>query len=1063
MNADGVLQPPSEEALPWMPRTWLEPVATSDVVLGNVNALEAYLTTHLLTLPEDTGEAWKALLLYAQKMLGYVSKDTWRAALEDLDYKLLDDAFIVQEGEVKSFGRNISLVYEQLAKRRELPGLVQTYTRAAPTEPEPHLKPEAWREPAKRHLGSFGNKTALSPSQRESLLHALQMRYAEVLAVSGPPGTGKTTLIQSVVASAWVAAALEERAAPVIVVTSTNNQAVTNVLDSFAKARQVKRWLPEPVTGFGLYLINQGNKQKDALRRGIPVVDKKGKGFPQSLEHAGFFHPAKAHFLSECSHFFGKEVRTLSQATDLLHAQLKSLADRLNNGVDCAYTLANLRARVKDYGEGAGKDDLSELVREAHAAFEQRQAEVERLEGVKTRWIQYVANESIFYSLFPVNLLLREKRMRKRQLFWRTHLLERSESDDPSADLEKMLVQIRAEALKAQQQLEEAERLLSALRRAEQNWRAWCDEVGANIDVGSDVNLDIAQLYMLETTDGKTNGACLHNWLDTRLRFDLFNLATHLFESRWLREVEESDLLEPDHKPSRARGAQEEKWRRYAMLTPCFVTTIYTGPGFFDYYTGEARALFNFIDLLIVDEAGQVAPEVSGGMMALAKKALIIGDSKQLEPVWSIEEKVDRANLKRHCLADNDERFEALKKAGFLASSGSVMQLAQCTSKYQEHSVITRERGMFLAEHYRCAPKIIAYCDELAYAGKLRPKRDVKLHPWTHLGYVHVKGESLQTAGRSRYNKREAKTLVTWLSENRDALLAHYQKNNLSDVVSVITPFKAQARTIIEALAENGLALEKVGTVHTLQGAERPFVLFSPVYTSRFEGTPFFDRGVNMLNVAVSRAQDSFFVFGDMDIFDPALQSPSGFLARHLFADRAHEISKATLPERTSAEVAETVTPVRDLETHRAVLSKALKQVEKALVIVSPFLGQSAVDADAICVKLSAAKARGAEVTIYVDDGFTENLEKGSAKRAAAVLQRSGATLKVCHNIHSKIICIDERVFVEGSFNWLSASRQEKYARYDYSLIYVGASVAQFIKETLQDLEQRVVKVLRSR
>ena len=237
---------------------------------------------------------------------------------------------------------------------------------------------------------------------------------------------------------------------------------------------------------------------------------------------------------------------------------------------------------------------------------------------------------------------------------------------------------------------------------------------------------------------------------------------------------------------------------------------------------------------------------------------------------------------------------------------------------------------------------------------------------------------------------------------------------------------------------------------------KRDFVLFSPVYTSRFSGTPFFDRGVNMLNVAVSRARDSFFVFGDMDVFDPASLNPSGYLARHLFADRLHEIS-IELPKRPAAQE---VMSKKTLGEHRAMLRRALKVVEDHLVIVSPFLSQHAVRDDKICPLISKARQRGANVTIYFDDGFTERLEQEGAKRAADALQRSGATLKMCHNIHSKIICLDRRAFIEGSFNWLSAPRRGKYVRYDYSLIYTGASVETFIEEALQDLEQRVIKTL---
>ena len=54
----------------------------------------------------------------------------------------------------------------------------------------------------------------------------------------------------------------------------------------------------------------------------------------------------------------------------------------------------------------------------------------------------------------------------------------------------------------------------------------------------------------------------------------------------------------------------------------------------------------------------------------------------------------------------------------------------------------------------------------------------------------------------------------------------------------------------------------KLGTVHRLQGAERPLVLFSATNTPDDGGHPFMDSNRDMLNVAVSRAQDHFILFG---------------------------------------------------------------------------------------------------------------------------------------------------------------------------------------------------------
>jgi hypothetical protein len=81
-----------------------------------------------------------------------------------------------------------------------------------------------------------------------------------------------------------------------------------------------------------------------------------------------------------------------------------------------------------------------------------------------------------------------------------------------------------------------------------------------------------------------------------------------------------------------------------------------------------------------------------------------------------------------------------------------------------------------------------------------------------------------------------------------------------------------------------------------------------------------------------------------------------------------------------------------------------------------------------------------------------------SAAQAADLLRRSGAEVRVCHNVHSKIICIDDKVFIEGSFNWLSAERViQAYARYETSTIHQGETAAQFIAETLEDIQARAL------
>jgi superfamily I DNA and/or RNA helicase len=213
---------------------------------------------------------------------------------------------------------------------------------------------------------------------------------------------------------------------------------------------------------------------------------------------------------------------------------------------------------------------------------------------------------------------------------------------------------------------------------------------------------------------------------------------------------------------------------------------------------------------------------------------------------------------------------------------------------------------MFLSEHRRCVPEIIGYCNDLAYHGRLEPKRPSEPgYPLPRMGYVHVQGQS-QRVGGSRRNPTEAEMIAAWIAERRVFLeaLPHDSKGHskppIEDIVAVVTPFSAQARLIGRELGKRGINRLTVGTIHALQGGERDVVLFSSVYTCDDRGSEFFfDRDKTMLNVTVSCARDSFIVFGDMAIFDPGVPTrPSGLLARYLFADEANEIVDIRPPRR---------------------------------------------------------------------------------------------------------------------------------------------------------------------
>ena len=67
-------------------------------------------------------------------------------------------------------------------------------------------------------------------------------------------------------------------------------------------------------------------------------------------------------------------------------------------------------------------------------------------------------------------------------------------------------------------------------------------------------------------------------------------------------------------------------YQRLAMVAPCMVMTCYMLPKQFWAYDGNEKQnyyMYNYADLLIVDEAGQISPEIGMPAFAFAKKAIV--------------------------------------------------------------------------------------------------------------------------------------------------------------------------------------------------------------------------------------------------------------------------------------------------------------------------------------------------------------------------------------------------------------------------------------------------------
>ena len=80
-----------------------------------------------------------------------------------------------------------------------------------------------------------------------------------------------------------------------------------------------------------------------------------------------------------------------------------------------------------------------------------------------------------------------------------------------------------------------------------------------------------------------------------------------------------------------------------------------------------------------------------------------------------------------------------------------------------------------------------------------------------------------------------------------------------------------------------------------------------------------------------------------------------------------------------------------------------------------------------------------------------------------AQLRAAGAKVRrVQEPLHAKMLLVDDALFVEGSFNWLSASRDDQYAKFESSVSYAGPRVAEHIEKARSLLGKLAAEELRA-
>jgi hypothetical protein len=380
-------------------------------------------------------------------------------------------------------------------------------------------------------------------------------------------------------------------------------------------------------------------------------------------------------------------------------------------------------------------------------------------------------------------------------------------------------------------------------------------------------------LNALETDDVQKQGM----WQDSdfaHLRSSLFAAALTLHEA-WVAEVGRtggpgfsgnlfaiSKLLsgsmpdDPSHVPL--------IWQSLFMVVPVVSTT-------FASFSRQFRHMgAGSIGWLFIDEAGQAVPQAAVGALWRAQRALIVGDPLQIEPVFTVPIGLINA------LALQSPGTEG---GDYSPARTSVQRLADDANPYGISVPVDGDEPLWIGSplrvHRRCVDPMFSISNRIAYQDKMvfglssRQPGDDDLN----LG----KSAWINIGGKTSFRQ-----VVPRQVEVVTALIKKlYARDGALPSLYVISPFKAVKNELIRQLSDvdgNGLfgkrrptkkalrdwCKNRIGTVHTFQGKEEKVVILVLGTDGDSQGAANWAASKpNLLNVALTRAQQRFYVVGD--------------------------------------------------------------------------------------------------------------------------------------------------------------------------------------------------------
>lgn len=260
------------------------------------------------------------------------------------------------------------------------------------------------------------------------------------------------------------------------------------------------------------------------------------------------------------------------------------------------------------------------------------------------------------------------------------------------------------------------------------------------------------------------------------------------------------------------------------------------------------KEFFESVDVLFVDEAGQMSLANVLSVSQAAKSLVLLGDPQQLEqPLKGSHPEGAEVSALEHLLGDA--------------------------------KTIPEDKGLFLEKTWRLHPNLCKFTSEVFYESRLSSRDGLEKHridghswlgeyglwfvPVSHEGNTNASEEEVDVV--AQLVDSLTKTSVRWIDDNGQS-----RRLGLNDVL-VVAPYNAQVSDLLERLPN-----ARIGTVDKFQGQQAPVVIYS-LTTSSPQDAPRgmeFLYSLNRLNVATSRAQAMVIVVASPQLLEAECRTP---------------------------------------------------------------------------------------------------------------------------------------------------------------------------------------------